>query len=123
MNSRGLGRGLGALIPEGAPPDARIPATEVDIERVAPNPWQPRTVMDDESLAELADSIREHGIIQPLLVSVEQGADGQQVYQLIAGERRLRAALAAPPAPSSSPRCRSTITGASRESRVGSAKR
>jgi ParB family chromosome partitioning protein len=90
--SRGLGRGLGALIPEGAPPDARIPATDVDIDRVVPNPWQPRMAMDDEALAELSESIREHGIIQPLLVSVEQGSDGQPTYQLIAGERRLRAA-------------------------------
>jgi ParB family chromosome partitioning protein len=92
LNARGLGRGLGALIPEGAPPDARIPATEVDIDRVVPNPMQPRTVMDDGSLSELAESIREHGIIQPLLVSVEQSSDGQPLYQLIAGERRLRAA-------------------------------
>jgi ParB family transcriptional regulator, chromosome partitioning protein len=92
VNTRGLGRGLGALIPEGAPPDVRIPATDVAIDRVVPNPWQPRTTIDEAALTELADSIREFGIIQPLLVSVEQGPDGQPVYQLIAGERRLRAA-------------------------------
>jgi ParB family chromosome partitioning protein len=94
-SKHGLGRGLGALIPEGAPSDVRIPQTDVPIERVVPNPWQPRSVMDPEKLAELAESIREHGIIQPLLVTMEQGADGQPTYQLIAGERRLRAAKAA----------------------------
>ncbi len=95
---RGLGRGLGALIPVGDPPaasDARIPQTDVAIERVVPNPWQPRSVMDPEKLAELVESIREHGIIQPLLVTEEPGDDGQPTYQLIAGERRLRAAKAA----------------------------
>lgn len=94
-SNRGLGRGLGALIPEGAPSDVRIPQTDVPIERVVPNPWQPRSVMREEELEELTASIREFGIIQPLLVSVERGADGQDTYQLIAGERRLRAARAA----------------------------
>ncbi|RLT35858.1 MAG: ParB/RepB/Spo0J family partition protein [Chloroflexi bacterium] len=98
-SSRGLGRGLAALIPEGAPlpaqPDVRIPTTDVPIELVVPNPWQPRSVMEPTALAELTDSIREHGIIQPLLVSVEQDAAGATIYQLIAGERRLRAARAA----------------------------
>lgn len=94
-SSRGLGRGLGALIPEGAPSDVRIPQTDVPIDRVVPNPWQPRSVMDEEALAELTASIREFGIIQPLLVSMERGVDGQETYQLIAGERRLRAARAA----------------------------
>jgi ParB family chromosome partitioning protein len=94
-SSRGLGRGLGALIPEGAPSDVRIPQTDVAIDRIVPNPWQPRAVMDESALAELTASIREHGIIQPLLVSVERGTDGQDTYQLIAGERRLRAARAA----------------------------
>ena len=95
----GLGRGLSALIPE-APPeaatsDARIPVNEVAIEDVVPNPQQPRTLMDPEQLEELAASIRLYGIIQPLLVTEERGLDGRVVYQLIAGERRLRAAKAA----------------------------
>lgn len=94
-SKHGLGRGLGALIPEGAPPDARIPQSDVPIDRVVPNPWQPRSVMDPEKLAELAESIRDHGIIQPLLVTEERDADGERYYQLIAGERRLRAAKAA----------------------------
>jgi ParB family chromosome partitioning protein len=91
-----LGRGLGALIPSGGfAPDERIPTTEVDIDQVAPNPRQPRMDMDAEALAELTDSVRMHGVIQPLLVSTETAEDGSTVYQLIAGERRLRAAQAA----------------------------
>ncbi|MSQ36606.1 MAG: ParB/RepB/Spo0J family partition protein [Dehalococcoidia bacterium] len=94
--ARGLGRGLAALIPEAVrAPDARIPTTEVAIDRIVVNPWQPRTVMNAEALAELAASIRKHGIIQPLLVSEEATPDGAPRYQLIAGERRLRAATAA----------------------------
>lgn len=92
----GLGRGLSALIPEGeAPRDESIPVTDVAIEDVVPNPHQPRTVMDPEKLAELTESIRTYGIIQPLLVTQETGQDGSTVYQLIAGERRFRAAKAA----------------------------
>lgn len=99
----GLGRGLEALIPV-APgePDPRLPVRDVAVNRIAPNPQQPRSVMEPQALAELTNSIREHGIIQPLLVS-ELGAsefDGDEAveaprYQLIAGERRLRAAKAA----------------------------
>ena len=92
----GLGRGLSALIPEtAAPRDARIPVNEVPIGDVVPNPQQPRTVIDPAQLEELAASIRTYGIIQPLLVAEERGVDGRLVYQLIAGERRLRAAKAA----------------------------
>ena len=94
-SKHGLGRGLGALIPEGMASDARIPQTDVPIDRVVPNPWQPRSFMHEEKLAELAESIREHGIIQPLLVTEERDAQGERYYQLIAGERRLRAAKAA----------------------------
>jgi ParB family transcriptional regulator, chromosome partitioning protein len=91
----GLGRGLSALIPEGEPAPSAIPVTEVEIDRIVRNPQQPRTDWDAARLEELADSIREHGVIQPLLVSEEEGPDGEPVYQLIAGERRLRAARAA----------------------------
>ncbi|MFA7296620.1 MAG: ParB/RepB/Spo0J family partition protein [Dehalococcoidia bacterium] len=94
-SKHGLGRGLGALIPEGMASDARIPQTDVPIDRVVPNPWQPRSFMNEEKLAELAESIRAHGIIQPLLVTEERDAQGERYYQLIAGERRLRAAKAA----------------------------
>ncbi|HEY4685769.1 MAG TPA: ParB/RepB/Spo0J family partition protein [Dehalococcoidia bacterium] len=81
----GLGRGLEALIP-----DLQPAVEEVDVDLIAPNPQQPRTAFDPESLAELAESIREHGIIQPLIVS--RPAAGGAPYQIIAGERRLLAA-------------------------------
>jgi ParB family chromosome partitioning protein len=81
---RGLGRGLGALIPETA-----SAVQEVDLDLIVPNPHQPRSVFEPEALAELAQSIREHGVIQPLVVS--RAPDGGRVYQLIAGERRLLA--------------------------------
>ncbi len=90
-----LGRGLSALIPEGESPDRRIPITEIEIGRVIPNPQQPRIQFDDSGLEELTTSVREHGVIQPLLVSEQRDDDGHTNYQLIAGERRLRAARAA----------------------------
>ncbi len=89
----GLGRGLAALIPEAAPPDERIPVSEVEIGLVAPNPHQPRTSIDSADLETLTASVKQHGIIQPLLVS--EAPDGATGYTLIAGERRLRAARAA----------------------------
>ena len=86
----GLGRGLSALIPPTGP------AVEmVDVDLIAPNPQQPRTRIDPETLAELTESVRQHGILQPLLVSRIQAGDGTVTYQLIAGERRLHAAKAA----------------------------
>lgn len=81
---RALGRGLDALIP---PAESRAGATEIPIAQVSPNPHQPRQTITEESLLELAASIREHGVIQPLVVT--QAGDE---YQLIAGERRWRAA-------------------------------
>ena len=84
----GLGRGLGALIPSLAPG-----AETVDVDLIVSNPHQPRVIFDPDSLAELAESIREHGLIQPLVVSLlEDEGGGPPVYQLIAGERRLQAA-------------------------------
>ncbi len=84
--SRGLGRGLEALIPRGGGVD------EVDIDLIAPNPEQPRAHFDDAALDELADSVREHGILQPLIVSRLVTENGAVSYQLVAGERRLLAA-------------------------------
>src|SRR5438128_3122612 len=81
-NERGLGRGLGALIPR-----ATIGLREVPVGDIRPNPWQPRSRFDEQDLAELAQSIREHGVLQPVLVS--QQPDGS--FQLITGERRWRA--------------------------------
>jgi ParB family chromosome partitioning protein len=83
----GLGRGLGALIPELAPA-----VQEVDVDLIVPNPHQPRSLFDPDTLAELAQSIREHGIIQPLIVSRAGDSGRLAPYQLIAGERRLLAA-------------------------------
>lgn len=82
-SERGLGRGLGALIPRAG----TIGLREVPVEAIKPNPWQPRTSFDEQELEELAQSIREHGVLQPVLVS--QLTDG--TYQLITGERRWRA--------------------------------
>jgi len=79
-----LGRGLSSLIPQRAAGTAAV--VEVPLARVVPNPYQPRRHMDDADLAELAASIREHGVLQPILVT--ETLDG---YQLIAGERRVRA--------------------------------
>jgi ParB family chromosome partitioning protein len=93
MSKRGgLGRGLSALIP-GAPEAGEAPSglLEVPVNAVAPNPKQPRTRFDDDTIAALAASIREVGILQPLVV--RRAGDGR--YELIAGERRLRAAKAA----------------------------
>jgi len=84
----GLGRGLGALIPEA---EASSGLPEIDVDRIVPNPWQPRLEVDETALAELVESIREHGILQPLIVT--RNEDGQ--YALVAGERRWRAARAA----------------------------
>jgi ParB family transcriptional regulator, chromosome partitioning protein len=93
MSKRGgLGRGLSALIP-GAPEIGEESSgfLEVPVNAIAPNPKQPRTHFDDEALAGLAASIREVGILQPLVV--RRTVEGR--YELIAGERRLRAARAA----------------------------
>ncbi|HPH98351.1 MAG TPA: ParB/RepB/Spo0J family partition protein [Anaerolineaceae bacterium] len=84
----GLGKGLDALIPA-AEPAAASGASQIPIEKILANPRQPRTIFNDADLAELADSIREHGVIQPLILT--NGAQSGQ-YTLIAGERRLRAA-------------------------------
>ena len=86
----GLGRGLDALIPNKQAQQGSV--EQVDVDLIAPNPQQPRTVFNQEALTELAESIKEHGIIQPLIVSRPAGATGAAPYQLIAGERRLLAA-------------------------------
>jgi ParB family chromosome partitioning protein len=86
---RGLGRGIESLIP---PPIATAEGTDkiyrmVAIDKISPNRLQPRTIFDEEKLRELSASIREQGIIQPLIVSKK----GDERYELIAGERRFRA--------------------------------
>jgi ParB family chromosome partitioning protein len=92
----GLGRGLGALFPEQPTTAGAVaPVTSVDIDLIAPNPRQPRTAIDPEGLAALVESMRQHGILQPLVVSRKEVAGGAVRYELIAGERRLQAARAA----------------------------
>lgn len=86
LKKRSLGKGLSALIPEGtvlnAPPERRLPLSEI-----RQNPRQPRRFFDEQKIDELADSIRDQGILQPLVV--RKAAHG---YELILGERRFRAA-------------------------------
>jgi ParB family transcriptional regulator, chromosome partitioning protein len=90
----GLGKGLDALLQDTSQPaPAAVPSmdagvTEAPIDKVIPNPQQPRQIMKEEQLRELADSIIEHGVIQPLIVTYNETQDQ---YILIAGERRLRA--------------------------------
>jgi ParB family transcriptional regulator, chromosome partitioning protein len=94
---KALGRGLGALIP--TRPVAEAPAASaggvpgtglamVPIEQISPNPYQPRKTFNEASIEELSRSVREHGIVQPLVVT----RTGDNKYRLIAGERRFRAA-------------------------------
>jgi ParB family chromosome partitioning protein len=102
---KGLGRGLDALIKDGTTAKAQATAKkapvkkeaapeagvrEVAVSKVTPSPWQPRSVFDSEALTELVESVKVHGVLQPLLVR-EVGSK----FELIAGERRLRAAQAA----------------------------
>ena len=83
-----LGKGLSALIPEA--PEPRATPAEIDIDRLAPNQFQPRAHLDDARLDELAQSIRVNGLIQPIVVR-KIG----ETFQIIAGERRWRAAMKA----------------------------
>ncbi len=96
----GLGKGLGALIPENGVPTSEVPVQAeegplriVPIASIRPNPFQPRKAMNDESLTALASSVRELGVLQPIIVRPVEGEEGQ--YELIAGERRWRAAIIA----------------------------
>ena len=87
---RGLGRGLDALLGDAAPaePVAHEHTTTLPVESLQPGKYQPRTGMDPERLAELAASIRVHGVVQPVVVR----RIGASRYEIIAGERRWRAA-------------------------------
>ncbi|MFR6291085.1 MAG: ParB/RepB/Spo0J family partition protein [Peptococcaceae bacterium] len=86
----GLGRGLGALLPEYEElvdaHDAKDGIVELDLEKVFPNPDQPRKNFDEDKLIDLAESIAEHGVLQPILVAPREDS-----YMIIAGERRYRA--------------------------------
>lgn len=92
MKQKGLGRGLDAIFGGGAIESLAKPMSEmaeIAISDIIPNPTQPRTKFDEEALAELADSIRQLGVIQPVTV-MKKSADGK--YVIISGERRWRAA-------------------------------
>ena len=95
LQKTGLGKGLSALIPVAPPQSVQStssddPKTEVDIDKISPSPFQPRRTFDEIKLQELAMSIRNQGIIQPLVVRPK----GER-FELIAGERRWRAAMKA----------------------------
>ena len=85
--SKGLGKGLGALLPtEGIPESAGDSVVELKINDISPNEGQPRKDFDEEALKELSDSIKENGVIQPIIVQ-KKGSG----YRIVAGERRWRA--------------------------------
>ena len=90
---KALGRGLRALIPDVPATDAQTPpggsSREIDLDQLRPNPEQPRQTVDEARLEELAQSIRAHGVIQPIVVTQRDGGAG---FEIIAGERRWRAA-------------------------------
>lgn len=92
-----LGRGLESLIPKKSAKDLKTseikkePIFYIEIEKIKSNPYQPRRNFDQEGLKALAESIKEHGVLQPILVS-RTGEGGLVEYQLVAGERRLLAA-------------------------------
>ena len=86
-SSKGLGKGLGALLStEGIPEDAKDSVVELKINDISPNNGQPRKLFNDEALHELAASIKENGVIQPIIVQ-KKGTG----YRIVAGERRWRA--------------------------------
>jgi ParB family transcriptional regulator, chromosome partitioning protein len=88
--SRGMGRGLAAILAPTIPPDGVAPhdLRDVPVDLIVPNPHQPRQVFDETSLVALSESLRERGVLQPVLVRPVAGG----TYELIAGERRWRAA-------------------------------
>ncbi len=86
---KGLGKGLSALIPEVEESEEKVSGNveNIDIDRIKPNPYQPRKEFDEEKLNELAESIKEHGVVQPVIVTPEKNGK----YVLIVGERRWKA--------------------------------
>ncbi|MFO7769087.1 MAG: ParB/RepB/Spo0J family partition protein [bacterium] len=108
MARKALGKGLDALIPGAGGDESSSSAaarkskpgrpgqagtvTKVRLGRIRPNPFQPRQDFAREGLEELADSIREKGVLQPVLLRAVEDEEGEEAYQLVAGERRLRAA-------------------------------
>jgi len=91
LKKSGLGRGLGALIENVETTDSNG-VVEIDINKIEPNINQPRKYFDADKIQELSESIKRHGLIQPLIVSKDKDTD---VYHIIAGERRWRASMQA----------------------------
>ncbi|MDQ2086023.1 ParB/RepB/Spo0J family partition protein [Herbivorax sp. ANBcel31] len=87
MNKKGLGKGLGALISEANNSDEKNGILELGVNEIEPNNNQPRKSFDEKSLEQLSESIKEHGIVQPIIVKKED-----ELYRIVAGERRWRAA-------------------------------
>ena len=85
MNKKGLGKGLGALLSTADTTETGV--IDIKINDIEPNMEQPRKVFDDEKLIQLAESIKQHGIVQPIIVRKEN-----DIYKIVAGERRWRAA-------------------------------
>jgi len=85
LSKRGLGKGLGALIPDIDETDS---VSQLDVKELRPNPYQPRKEFNADKLSELAQSIEEHGIVQPIIVR----KSSVRGYEIVAGERRYRAA-------------------------------
>jgi len=88
IRPKGLGRGLDALLSGGDDTTAKESLQTIAVDRLRPGKYQPRTRMDEASLDELAQSIKEHGIMQPVLVRPVEGGR----FEIVAGERRWRAA-------------------------------
>jgi ParB family transcriptional regulator, chromosome partitioning protein len=88
MEKKGLGRGLGSLIPGANWREGRATPTEIPLDAISFNPYQPRKSYDDEKFQDLIRSVRVHGILQPVVVRTK----GEGSFELVAGERRLRAA-------------------------------
>lgn len=86
-DKRRLGKGLGALIPDAL--DASADKSEIELDKIKQNPYQPRENFNEEKLKELASSIREHGVLQAVVVTT---ANNDDQFYLVAGERRCRAA-------------------------------
>ncbi len=95
-SSRGLGRGLTALLGNSdveamIEPSSDDELRNIDVDLIERGPWQPREHFDEEALQELADSIKQQGVVQPIVVRQKASSGGQQRFEIVAGERRWRA--------------------------------
>lgn len=90
--TRGLGRGIRALIPEGSPEMRQEQAVRLPLKSIQPGKYQPRQSLDESKIQELANSIKESGLIYPILVrKIDKSGLDEPIYEIIAGERRFRA--------------------------------